>query len=102
MRVGARLTGTELTFFSHLGATGWAPHYEGLFFGDFHNPIMRVYGSGRMVNFDHNRSQCVPGTNKRVARPRPRSEWRTSDRPDLRIVSEELGQVLQGEGRQLG
>jgi len=39
-----------------------------------------------------NRGRFVksPGTNKRVRRERPRDEWRITDRPELRIVSEEL------------
>jgi site-specific DNA recombinase len=49
---------------------------------------------GRVI-WNRSRFIKVPGTNKRVARPRPRSEWRTSDRPDLRIVSGELWQVVQ-------
>ena len=32
----------------------------------------------------------VPGTNKRVFRPRPESEWIVQDAPQLRIVSEEV------------
>src|SRR5207249_2175313 len=32
----------------------------------------------------------VPGTSKRVYRPRPESEWATLDTPHLRIVSDEL------------
>jgi hypothetical protein len=32
----------------------------------------------------------VPGTSKRVYRPRPESEWTTLDTPHLRIVSDEL------------
>ena len=49
---------------------------------------------GRMV---WNRSHFVkvPGTNKRVARPRPRSEWRMMEQPELRIISEELWQAVQ-------
>ena len=39
-----------------------------------------------------NRSKFVkvPGKNKRVARPRPKSDWIVRDRPELRIVSDEL------------
>lgn len=49
------------------------------------NPIYK----GKLV---WNRSQFVkrPGTNKRVRRPRPESEWIKLDQPGLRIVSEEL------------
>jgi site-specific DNA recombinase len=32
----------------------------------------------------------TPGTNKRVSRPRPRSEWNIQELPGLRIVSDEL------------
>jgi hypothetical protein len=53
MGIGAGLAGAEFTFFSHLGATGWTPHSQCLFFGDFHVSIMLVYRVGRMVNFDH-------------------------------------------------
>ncbi len=39
-----------------------------------------------------NRSRFVkrPGTNHRVRRARPQSEWKVTDRPDLRIVSDAL------------
>ena len=37
----------------------------------------------------------VPGTNKRVARPRPKSEWRIVERPELRIVTDNLWQAVQ-------
>ena len=44
---------------------------------------------GRIV---WNRSKFVkrPGTNKRVARPRPEQEWTFAEHPELRIVSDEL------------
>jgi site-specific DNA recombinase len=49
---------------------------------------------GRMV---WNRSHFVkrPGTNKRVSRPRPQGEWRIANRPELRIVSDELWNGVQ-------
>ncbi len=49
---------------------------------------------GRVV---WNRSQFVkrPGTNKRVARERPRSEWKIVDAPELRIVSDDLWRRVQ-------
>jgi site-specific DNA recombinase len=55
-----------------------------------HNSIY----SGKLI---WNRSQFVkrPGTNKRVARPRPSTQWITVERPELRIVSEELWQRVQ-------
>jgi site-specific DNA recombinase len=49
---------------------------------------------GQMI-WNRSRFIKVPGSNKRVARPRPRSEWRTSERPELRIVSDELWQAVQ-------
>jgi site-specific DNA recombinase len=59
-----------------------------------HNPIY----AGKQV---WNRSRFVkrPGTNKRVARPRPQSEWITAERPELRIVTEDLWQRVQERQR---
>ena len=37
----------------------------------------------------------VPGTGKRVFRPRPQSEWVTRETPELRIVSDELAAAVQ-------
>lgn len=37
----------------------------------------------------------VPGTGKRVFRPRPRSEWVTPEAPHLRIVSDELATAVR-------
>src|SRR6185437_4581418 len=37
----------------------------------------------------------VPGTNKRVRRPRPQSEWKVAIAPELRIVSDELWQRVE-------
>ena len=44
-----------------------------------------------------NRSRFVkvPGTNRRVSRPRPSDEWRTFEAPHLRIVSPELWDSVQ-------
>jgi site-specific DNA recombinase len=36
-----------------------------------------------------------PGTGRSIARENPRSEWRVQDRPDLRIVSDELWERAQ-------
>ena len=49
---------------------------------------------GRMV-WNRSRFLKVPGTNRRVARPRPKSEWRIVDRPELRIVSDQLWEAVQ-------
>jgi hypothetical protein len=53
MSVSARLSRAKFTLFSHLGATGGAPHSKRLFFGDFHDSMMSVYQAEKMVNFDH-------------------------------------------------
>ena len=44
-----------------------------------------------------NRSRFVkrPGTNHRVRRARPQSEWKFTERPDLRIVSDELWRAVR-------
>jgi site-specific DNA recombinase len=36
-----------------------------------------------------------PGTGRRIMRENPRSEWRVEDRPDLRIISDELWEKAQ-------
>ncbi len=56
--------------------------------------LRRDLYSGRVI-WNRSRFIKVPGTNKRVARPRPRSEWRMSERPELRIISEELWKAVQ-------
>jgi site-specific DNA recombinase len=50
-----------------------------------------------------NRSQFVkrPGTNRRVPRGRPRSEWKIIDRPELRIISPELWDRVEERQRLL-
>jgi len=49
---------------------------------------------GRVV-WNRSRFIKVPGTNKRVARPRPKNEWRIVERPELRVVSDDLWQAVQ-------
>src|SRR5271165_2031417 len=56
--------------------------------------LRRDLYAGRVI-WNRSRFIKVPGTNKRVARPRPRSEWQISERPDLRIVCDELWQAVQ-------
>ena len=46
---------------------------------------------GRVV-WNRSKFVKVPGTNRRVARQRPESEWRKHNAPELRIVSDELWQ----------
>ena len=55
---------------------------------------------GRVV-WNRSRFVKVPGTNKRVARPRPKSEWRIVEKPELRIVSDELWRAVQAKQEQL-
>jgi site-specific DNA recombinase len=59
-----------------------------------HAMLRREMYAGRAI---WNRSRFVksPGSNKRVRRPRPRSEWRLIDRPELRIVDDELWERVQ-------
>ncbi len=59
-----------------------------------HAMLRREMYIGRVI---WNRSRFVksPGSNKRVRRGRPQSEWRVIERPDLRIVSEELWTRVQ-------
>src|SRR5580698_11343496 len=71
MRVSTRLSGTEFTFLSHLGATGWAPHSQCLFFGDFHPSIMRDYLAARMVNFDQCSASALGRTRDQPIRAVP-------------------------------
>ena len=51
--------------------------------------LLRELYIGRVI---WNRSRFVKrsGTNRRIRRARPQSEWKVSDRPELRIVSDEL------------
>src|SRR5712692_10078187 len=49
---------------------------------------------GRVV-WNRSRFIKVPGTNKRVSRPRPKNEWRIVERPELKIVSDDLWQAVQ-------
>ena len=36
-----------------------------------------------------------------MARPRPSSEWRISERPELRIISDELWQLVQAKNARM-
>ena len=49
---------------------------------------------GRLV-WNKTRKLRVPGTGRRVYRPRPKSEWVTKDAPHLRIVPDELWTGVQ-------
>lgn len=52
-----------------------------------------IWNSSRFVK--------VPGTNKRVRRARPESEWRIVAHPELQIVSDELWQRVQERQKRL-
>ena len=56
--------------------------------------LYRDLYSGRFV-WNTSKFIKVPGTNKRVRRPRPESEWRVVEREDLRIVDLELWQQVR-------
>ncbi len=47
------------------------------------------------VIWNRSKFEKVPGTNKRRSKPRPQSEWKRSERPDLAIVSRELWEQVQ-------
>ncbi len=55
---------------------------------------------GRIV-WNRSKFVKVPGTNRRVARARPESEWRTHCLPELRIMSDELWWQVQDRLRWL-
>jgi DNA invertase Pin-like site-specific DNA recombinase len=56
--------------------------------------LRRDLYAGRIV-WNHSRFVKQPGTNKRVRRERPRVEWHTLERPDLRIIDEALWRRVQ-------
>jgi site-specific DNA recombinase len=51
--------------------------------------IRRELYTGKIV-WNKSRKVKVPGTNKRVRRPRPENEWKIVSAPELRIVSDDL------------
>jgi site-specific DNA recombinase len=60
-----------------------------------HAMLRREMYIGRVI-WNRSRFMKSPGTNKRVRRRRPRAEWRVIERPDLRIVGDELWNRVQG------
>src|SRR5665213_1932041 len=56
--------------------------------------LRREIYRGRMV-WNRRHFLKKPGTNKRVSRERPKSEWRILDKPELRIIDETLWQRVQ-------
>jgi site-specific DNA recombinase len=56
--------------------------------------LRRDLYAGKVV-WNSSRFVKVPGTNKRVRRARPQSEWRTVPHPELQIVSDDLWQRVK-------
>jgi site-specific DNA recombinase len=62
------------------------------------SPVGRILKNERYLGKQIWGQQSVehePGTGRRTQRDNPRSEWRIEDRPDLRIVSDELWDKVQ-------
>jgi DNA invertase Pin-like site-specific DNA recombinase len=59
-----------------------------------HAMLRREMYIGRVI-WNRSRFMKSPGSNKRVRRPRPRSEWKVFERSDLRIVSDDLWKRVQ-------
>jgi ssDNA-binding Zn-finger/Zn-ribbon topoisomerase 1 len=56
--------------------------------------IRRELYAGKIV-WNKSKKVKVPGTNKRVRRPRPETEWKITEVPELRIVTQELWDRVQ-------
>ncbi|MGO9256330.1 MAG: recombinase family protein [Bryobacteraceae bacterium] len=56
--------------------------------------LRRELYAGRIV-WNSSRFVKQPGTNKRLRRERPKSEWLTLEQPELRIIDEELWERVQ-------
>jgi site-specific DNA recombinase len=56
--------------------------------------LRRDLYAGKVI-WNSSRFVKVPGTNKRVRRARPQSEWRTVPHPELQIVSDDLWQRVK-------
>jgi site-specific DNA recombinase len=59
-----------------------------------HAMLRREMYAGRVV-WNRKRYRKRPGTNKRVWQPRPQAEWRFIERPELRIVSNEVWNAVR-------
>ena len=59
-----------------------------------HAMLRREQYVGRLI-WNRSRFMKSPGTNKRIRRPRPRTEWKVIERPELRIVPDELWEQVQ-------
>ena len=58
--------------------------------------LRREIYAGRLV-WNKSRWVKAPGTNRRLRRPRPRSEWITIKQPELRIVTDELWDAVRAK-----
>lgn len=67
---------------------GWAARGSGI----LRNPIY----TGRMV-WNKNRMVKNPDTGRRLSRANPRDQWQHADAPELRIISDELFEAVQGQ-----
>ena len=56
--------------------------------------LRRDLYNGKVI-WNSSRFVKVPGTNKRVRRARPESEWRTVEHPELQIISDDLWQRVR-------
>ena len=57
--------------------------------------------AGRVI-WNQSRFVKVPGINRRVRRARPRNEWRTVERPEIRIIPADLWEKVQARVRCVG
>ncbi len=58
-------------------------------------PMLRRETYLGLVTWNRTHYLKIPGSNKRVCRQRPRSEWHVTERPELRIITQELWQRVQ-------
>jgi DNA invertase Pin-like site-specific DNA recombinase len=63
--------------------------------------LRRELYAGRIV-WNQSRFVKVPGTNRRVRRERPQSEWRIVERPELRIIPIDLWEKVQERVKAVG
>jgi len=63
--------------------------------------LRRELYAGRVI-WNQSRFVKVPGTNRRVRRERPQSEWRIVERPELRIIPVDLWEKVQERVKAVG
>jgi hypothetical protein len=62
--------------------------------------LRRDMYTGKVI-WNSSRFVKAPGTNKRVRRARPESEWKIVFQPELRIVSDEVWQKVQDRQKRM-